>query len=1062
MTVRQGLQIEVLGIPAENGKCRVETQLKITLRLANAQGESVKDWKQLRLPHSLIAKEKHRMEKFNGRNKHIQDSEILTLDARLVCDHDMTKVLECCDNCIGRERKRAHRRKESQKLPGPLGAIPIFGAISPKNGTPSLDNEPVPPTPTDPVEYQAWERHRIMVFSSTDIQFTARDSTGAVVASVLTNAVMMMDDHKSGKKSASTQLKRGEGSTKPSIGKNRVAAASDSVRSIDNQAGSDQLQEYDEDQDDMDQDEIMQEDMDEIDLEAGHHIPQDDFSDVKLEHSEVLSGDILSPLVSAADRIGSKRRVDENMMDDIQMQGVADPSRGPSRRKTSHDITAQGAGASMPFGSTAPYASSTSMEAMTSPSPFMPGSPFAGDEQNNAFSPSFAQAMSSGGSFLDPKNMDIFLRNSLLTTSDVQRSGSTRRASKDAADNETSMMEFTTFDESMSSPPNAFQAVSLPLDTSTVPVSQALTTSIASFSTTAPSFSASGALASSGLGSSNPFNSTGMLTSAYSTTFSSPLNGSASTASVTPAPGMSASFLDASQMQEFQNFKRQSILQQKQQQLLMQLQQGVQQQNKQGQMGSISVPWTATTDSRDPFMNMKTARSQTTSPFSSAFITAPSSSSKAQSSATAATETIATIVPTTDGEDAKSSGMAPAAETALAPKKRGRPRKVATKSEAGSPVLLPKTPMAIPSSPSPPPATTPVQSVSADADAAAAAAAQFMLLQQRQQQQMQHHQQQLQQQQKQAILARQKPRVQKIIPSRGPVEGGVEITLLGSGFFPGVVLTFDGVPALNVQYYGPETVICRLPPRAFPGTVVVKAQNPMSASTPAAPTPGSGQDDGSGGSSSSSELVRTISQLFGAPTAGAGQLNHLLDDDVGVLFEYEESKGDRDLIALALQVLGMKMNGRVEPPHQVAMRIMGTAAASNAILGQQDAGASSSQTQQQQQQLLQLPQLPQQQQVQNTLLGLGGPSTNTLQANGLQQQLMLQQRQIQQSQLSSQQLQLQQAQQLQQQQRQRQQSANTLMQQQSGSMANGSLLGSGMLGFSSFMNSTGGSSGGGL
>jgi hypothetical protein len=60
------LQIEISGIPAENGKCRVETQLKITLRLKNAEGEFVNDWKQLRLPHSLIAKEKHRMEKYNG------------------------------------------------------------------------------------------------------------------------------------------------------------------------------------------------------------------------------------------------------------------------------------------------------------------------------------------------------------------------------------------------------------------------------------------------------------------------------------------------------------------------------------------------------------------------------------------------------------------------------------------------------------------------------------------------------------------------------------------------------------------------------------------------------------------------------------------------------------------------------------------------------------------------------------------------------------------------------------------------------------------------------------
>ncbi|KAF9991929.1 hypothetical protein BGZ65_012918, partial [Modicella reniformis] len=59
------LRIEISGIPPENGKCRVETQLKITFHLKNAVGETVKDWKQLRLPRPLIAKEKHRMEKFN-------------------------------------------------------------------------------------------------------------------------------------------------------------------------------------------------------------------------------------------------------------------------------------------------------------------------------------------------------------------------------------------------------------------------------------------------------------------------------------------------------------------------------------------------------------------------------------------------------------------------------------------------------------------------------------------------------------------------------------------------------------------------------------------------------------------------------------------------------------------------------------------------------------------------------------------------------------------------------------------------------------------------------------
>ncbi|KAK3847556.1 MAG: hypothetical protein J3R72DRAFT_167306 [Linnemannia gamsii] len=167
--VSRDLQIEISGIPAENGKCRVETQLKIGLHLRSGLNGPVTDYKQLRLPRRYIAKEKHRMEKFNGRDKHLQDSEILTLDTRLVCDHDMTKILECCDNCIGRERKRAHRRKETQKLPGTLGAIPAFGAVHPRNADAAFPAEdPNPPTPTDPTEHQAWERSRIMVFSSTE------------------------------------------------------------------------------------------------------------------------------------------------------------------------------------------------------------------------------------------------------------------------------------------------------------------------------------------------------------------------------------------------------------------------------------------------------------------------------------------------------------------------------------------------------------------------------------------------------------------------------------------------------------------------------------------------------------------------------------------------------------------------------------------------------------------------------------------------------------------------------------------------------------------------------
>jgi len=105
-----------------------------------------------------------------------------------------------------------------------------------------------------------------------------------------------------------------------------------------------------------------------------------------------------------------------------------------------------------------------------------------------------------------------------------------------------------------------------------------------------------------------------------------------------------------------------------------------------------------------------------------------------------------------------------------------------------------------------------------------------------------------------------------------------------------------------------------------------------------------------------------------------------------VLFEYEEDKSDRDLIALALQVLGMKMNGRVEPPHQIAMRIMGTAAAQQQQLQQQQ--QQQLQQQQRHQQQLQQP-LQIQHHYQQQQIPLHQPQQQR------QQQLQLQQPQLQ-------------------------------------------------------------------
>ncbi|KAK3830598.1 MAG: hypothetical protein JOS17DRAFT_817550 [Linnemannia elongata] len=926
MTVREGnLQIEISGIPAENGKCRVETQLKIGLHLRSDNASPVTEYKQLRLPRHYIAKEKHRMEKFNGRDKHLQDSEILTLDARLVCDHDMTKVLECCDNCIGRERKRAHRRKETQKLPGTLGTIPVFGAIHPRNvdaAFPAEDSNP--PTPTDPAEHQAWERSRIMVFSSTEyvdisagecmlptritcycrhhnekvgfrIQFTARDATGAIVASVLSNPVMMMDDHKSGKKTVPSSEHASRGSI--SIPASPVLVPL--TQQWDGQSGTNYRG------------------MDEMDLGAGQSTQQQQqqhLSAMKMEaegEAELLSADVLSPLGSTA-RMGSKRRVsDDNSMDDVQLQ------QQYFRRKTSHDIATT---TGFPAPSSLGFAT-IKRESLSSPSPFMPGSPFAADDEQNAFAPSFAQAMSVHRGSLMDQNAAAAAGNMFSVT---DRSGSIHSLNSlsDFSEQErlhaesTSMLEsFTNLDESMASPSSAFQSSLLPMEHNPL-IGSNVFPSRASFSvpgTTYPTLSA-----------------------AYS---------------VPSTPGV----MDGPQLHEFSNFQNSSDLLQHQQQMLLQLQRAAQQQQQrqqhqqqQQQKEAMTIPWTSSESENKSIMP------QSTSPSLTSFIPIPTS--MPDTTGFEPNFHAITMAAVSSTEANGPSTLASAGESA---KKRGRPRKsvsvvpnASIPSGASSPMVSPKAPSTnMPPSPSPPPFLTPAvtQSLTGIGSTSATAAAQYLNFQQ----------QQLQHQQKQAILSRhQKPRVQKLIPAKGPVDGGVEVTLLGSGFFPGMIPTFDGVPAQNVQFYGPETVICQLPPRGFTGTVVVKAQqsgNPSGTSL----ANDEGRFTAAAAASSSLELVRTMHQLLNgngpsstssssssspsssslsspSTTSAATSLNmSSQDEDIGVLFEYEEDKSDRDLIALALQVVGMKMNGRVEPPHQIAMRIMGTAAAQQQQLQQQ-------------------------------------------------------------------------------------------------------------------------------
>ncbi|CAO3703621.1 unnamed protein product [Rhizopus stolonifer] len=125
------------------------------------------------------------------------------------------------------------------------------------------------------------------------------------------------------------------------------------------------------------------------------------------------------------------------------------------------------------------------------------------------------------------------------------------------------------------------------------------------------------------------------------------------------------------------------------------------------------------------------------------------------------------------------------------------------------------------------------------------------------------------------ISTQERPLLQRLIPSEGPTFGGVEITLLGSGFRSGLTCMFGDVAASSTHYWSPNTLVCVLPPAADAGTVVVSFKE--------------------------------------YPLVMEGQ-------EVTLFTYYNEN--DRALMELALQVVGLKMTGKVEDAREIAMRIV--------------------------------------------------------------------------------------------------------------------------------------------
>ncbi|KNC98375.1 uncharacterized protein SPPG_06083 [Spizellomyces punctatus DAOM BR117] len=122
------------------------------------------------------------------------------------------------------------------------------------------------------------------------------------------------------------------------------------------------------------------------------------------------------------------------------------------------------------------------------------------------------------------------------------------------------------------------------------------------------------------------------------------------------------------------------------------------------------------------------------------------------------------------------------------------------------------------------------------------------------------------------------PSVSRIVPAEGPLHGGLEVTVLGSDFYDGLTVMFGGIPAVQTHFWGATTLVCILPPAPVPGPVPVTfKEHPVNLSSES--------------------------------------------DNNAAIFTYKDD-ADRALMELALQVLGLRMTGKLEDARQIAMRIV--------------------------------------------------------------------------------------------------------------------------------------------
>ncbi|OAV91890.1 hypothetical protein PTTG_02642, partial [Puccinia triticina 1-1 BBBD Race 1] len=131
-----------------------------------------------------------------------------------------------------------------------------------------------------------------------------------------------------------------------------------------------------------------------------------------------------------------------------------------------------------------------------------------------------------------------------------------------------------------------------------------------------------------------------------------------------------------------------------------------------------------------------------------------------------------------------------------------------------------------------------------------------------------------------SVLKNAQARIRKLVPNEGPVEGGIEITILGENFDRDLRVDFGGVGGpVRPEFWSANTLVCTLPSVAGPGpceVVLVDGNGPVQ---------------------------------YGEACAPAR------------LFKYV-CTADQRLMEVALQVVGLKMTGQVQDAIHFARRIV--------------------------------------------------------------------------------------------------------------------------------------------